>query len=74
MLTSTWPLGKERVEKLSARKNEKERKDKTKMENRCNLTLKTTTAMLGFSVKTVLWDKNMSISSQRLSKKYAKRT
>ena len=39
------------------------------MENGCNLTLKTNIAALGFSVKTVLWHRNMPIS-QRLSNNY----
>ena len=58
MPTKTWPFGKENFKKFSTRKK---REDETQMENRCNLTLKTNIAVLGFSVKAVLWDRNMPI-------------
>ena len=52
--------------------DQKEREDETQMEKRCNLNLKTKIAVLDFSVKTILWDRNMPIL-QRLPKNYEKK-
>ena len=43
------------------------------MENRRNLILKIEIAVSGFSLRTVLWDKNVPIS-RRLSKNFGKKT
>ena len=59
MLTSTRSFMKEKGRKTLGHKK---RKDDNRMENFYDLTLKTNIAMLGFSGKTVLRERNMPIS------------
>ena len=63
MFMQTWALMKEKAKKNLGLK---ERENEINMENGCSLTSKTIDAVLDFSMRKILWDRNMPILTENI--------